>query len=132
MMIDYETTHCRIHQVILAGNQIAAVLTETLDPNTACPVTRFIAIDISSSGTYVVFTNPFGDACSLNEFERLSILGAKTTHAQKESERERVKAVVSGNYLELKIACQINLMLNILHSFSITFVSFDILSTCHE
>lgn len=78
----------------------------------------------------MAITNPFGDACSLNEFERLSILGAKTTHAQKES--ERVKAVLSGNYLELKIACQINLMLNILHSFSITFVSFDILSTCHE
>lgn len=38
---------------------------------------------------YVAITNPFGDACSLNEFERLSILGAKTTYAQKESERER-------------------------------------------
>lgn len=126
MMIDYETTHCRIHQVILLGNQIAAVLTETLDPNTACPVTRFIAIDISSSGNMwqsLIHLEMLVHWMSLNGYQFLA--PKPHTHRKRVRVREwklfSVEIIWSWKLLVKSIWCWIFFIHFRLHSYPLTF-----------
>lgn len=110
--------------MILVGNQIATVLTETLDPNTICPVTRFIATEISSSGNMwqsLIHSMILVHWMSLNGYQFLA--PKPRTHRKRERVRKllSVEIIWSWKLLVKSIWCWISFIHFRLHSHPLTF-----------